>query len=123
MHLSRHVSTLVNEIKKRTLVLYFQPFASVQLEKMGLAFGLNVTEMEKMAVELIQEGRISARVDSTNKVIHDHSPIELAASTQRYHQVLLAKQTDPRVALYQRALKAATQTEKTTEKLLLRMKL
>jgi len=104
VHLSRHVPPLMNEIKKRTLVLYFQPFASVQLEKMGLAFGLNVSEMEKMAVELIQEGRIKARVDSTNKV-------------------LLAKQTDPRVALYQRAIKVATQTEKTTEKLLLRMKL
>jgi len=62
----------MNEIKKRTLVLYFQPFASVQLEKMGLAFGLNVSEMEKMAVELIQEGRIKARVDSTNKVASDH---------------------------------------------------
>ena len=62
----------MNEIRKRTLVLYFQPFASVQLEKMGLAFGLNVAEMEKMVVELIQEGRIKARVDSTNKVACDH---------------------------------------------------
>lgn len=58
----------MNEIKKRTLHLYFQPFASVQLEKMGFAFGLTTAEMERMAVELIQEGRINARVDSTNKV-------------------------------------------------------
>lgn len=58
----------MNEIKKRTLQLYFQPFSSVQLEKMGLAFGLSTADMERMAVELIQEGRIKARVDSTNKV-------------------------------------------------------
>ncbi|KAF8323944.1 PCI-domain-containing protein [Clavulina sp. PMI_390] len=104
VHLSRHVPVLMNEIKKRTLHLYFQPFTSVQLEKMGQAFGLSVTEMEKMAVELIQEGRIKARVDSTNKILR-------------------AKTTDPRTELYQRATKAATQTQKTTEKLLLRMKL
>lgn len=60
----------MNEIKKRTLVLYFQPFASVRLEKMGLAFGLSIAETEKLVIELIQEGRIKARVDSTNKVLH-----------------------------------------------------
>jgi COP9 signalosome complex subunit 1 len=68
MHLSRHVYAITSEIRKRAADLYFQPFASVQLEKMGAAFGVSVTEMERMAVELIQEGRIKARVDSTNKV-------------------------------------------------------
>lgn len=68
MHLHRHIAALSNEIRKRAADLYFQPFTSVQLEKMGSAFGLSVPEMEKMAVELIQEGRILARVDSTNKV-------------------------------------------------------
>lgn len=35
---------------------------------MGAAFGLDVDAMELLAVELIQEGRIKARVDSTKKV-------------------------------------------------------
>jgi len=104
IHLSRHVHTLVLEIRKRCVVLYFQPFASVELKKMGAAFGLDLEAMELLAVELIQEGRIKARVDSTKKL-------------------LLAKQIDSRVALYQRATKAAVQTNKTTEKLLLRMRL
>jgi len=88
------------KIRKRALVLYFQPFSSVQLDKMSAAFGLSVAEMEKLAVQLIQEGRIQARVDSKNKV-------------------LVVKETDPRTALYSRAVETAARIQQSTQKLLL----
>lgn len=55
-------------ITNRALVMYFQPFSSVRLDKMASAFGLELAELERMVVTLIQEGYIKARVDSHNKV-------------------------------------------------------
>jgi len=104
IHLGRHISRLSTEIRKRSIVLYFQPFASARFEKMSTAFGISPFEMETMAVQLIQENRIDARVDSQNKI-------------------LIRKEVDPRVALYKRALKTAEETQRSTDKLLWRMKL
>ncbi|KAF8336548.1 26S proteasome subunit RPN7-domain-containing protein [Cantharellus anzutake] len=107
IHLGRHVSRLSTEIRKRSIVLYFQPFASARFEKMSAAFGISPSEMESMAVQLIQENRIDARVDSQNKA---------GAHTWK-------KDTDPRMVLYKRALKTAEETQRSTDKLLWRMKL
>ena len=68
IHLAPHVPALMNMIRNRALVLYFQPFASIRLEKMAQAFGLSLEETEKQIVSLIQEGQIKGRVDSQNKV-------------------------------------------------------
>ena len=38
-------------------------------------------------------------------------------------QVLVVKETDPRVTLYRRAIKTANDTQKSTDKLLFRMRL
>jgi len=104
IHLGRHISRLSIEIRKRSIILYFQPFASARFEKMSTAFGISPSEMENVTVQLIQENRIDARVDSQNKI-------------------LIRKEVDPRVALYKRALKTAEETQRSTNKLLWRMKL
>jgi COP9 signalosome complex subunit 1 len=67
-HLSGHVHDLTNLIRNRALVLFFQPFASIKLDRIGNAFGWNIEETEKQVVALIQSGEIKARVDSQNKV-------------------------------------------------------
>lgn len=70
LHLSSHVNALVNEIRNRALVLYFQPFQSIKLERMAAAFGWSVDLLEQQVVTLIQKGEIQARVDRQNKVNH-----------------------------------------------------
>lgn len=55
-------------IRNRALVLFFQPFASIRLERIGAAFGWSVEEAEREVVALIQANEIKARVDSQNKV-------------------------------------------------------
>jgi len=104
IHLSQHVPKLVTLIRSRALVLYFQPFASIKLERMGAAFGWTVEELEEQVVALIQEGEIQARVDRQNKI-------------------LKAKEVDQRTALYKRAAKTGADMQAANRKLLLRMRL
>ncbi|KAG8922261.1 hypothetical protein FRC01_014268 [Tulasnella sp. 417] len=104
IHLAHHVPTLAQQIRNRALVLYFQPFATVHLERMAAAFGMELADMEANIVKLIEEGLIKARIDSQNKI-------------------LKAKDHDPRVELYNRAVTAGLETEASTRKLLWRMKL
>jgi COP9 signalosome complex subunit 1 len=74
INLFPHVLELTALIRDRALVLYFQPFQSIRLERMGDAFGMDVEEIERQVVRLIQSGRIQARVDSRNKVCSYYCP-------------------------------------------------
>ena len=69
-----HVDTLTNLIRSKALVLYFQPFSSIRLERMSQAFGWSVDDLERQVVSLIQSGEIKARVDRQNKVLVVHYP-------------------------------------------------
>ncbi|KAF8713551.1 hypothetical protein AX14_012932 [Amanita brunnescens Koide BX004] len=68
VHLSSHVQQLTNMIRSWAVVLYFQPFKSIRLDRMASAFGWTVEEVEQNVVSLIQSGQIEGRVDSQNKV-------------------------------------------------------
>ncbi|KAH8112809.1 26S proteasome subunit RPN7-domain-containing protein [Phellopilus nigrolimitatus] len=104
VHLAAHIHDLRNLIRDRALVLYFQPFATVKLQKMAAAFGLEVKEIEMLVVGLIQSGNIKGRVDSRNKI-------------------LKANVVDQRATLFSRAAQAGAQIQATNRKLLLRMRL
>jgi len=104
IHFGQHVKYLTDLIKSRALVLYFQPFSSIQLERMAAAFGWTVPQVEAQVVDLIQAGAIHGRVDSQNKI-------------------LKAKETDPRSELFVRALRSGKEMQATNRKLLLRMRL
>ena len=104
MHLAAHVPALTNLIRSKALVLYFQPFASIRLERMSDAFGWSVDDLERQVVSLIQSGEIKARVDRQNKI-------------------LKAKETDQRAALFARAIKSGEEMQAANRKLLLRMRL
>ncbi|KAI6143789.1 26S proteasome subunit RPN7-domain-containing protein [Pisolithus tinctorius] len=104
IHLSLHTPELTKLIRHVSLVLYFMPFETVRLERMAEALGWSVEEVEREVVGLIQGGRIIGRVDSRGKV-------------------LVAKKTDHRAELFARAMKMASEMEKTNRKLLLRMRL
>jgi len=104
IHLSPHVQTLTSQIRDRALALYFQPFQSIRLERMGEAFGMNVEEIEGHVVRLIQIGSIKARVDSRNKILQ-------------------ARGRDPRSAMFSNTVKTGIRIQEANRKLLLRMKL
>ncbi|OSD00524.1 G protein pathway suppressor 1 [Trametes coccinea BRFM310] len=104
IHLYQHVQNLTNLIRSKSLVLYFQPFSSIKLERMGQAFGWSVQELEQQVVALIQAGEIKARVDRQNKI-------------------LKAKETDQRAALFAKAMKSGQDIQAANRKLLLRMRL
>lgn len=122
LHLSHHVNELHRRIRDRALVLYFQPFASVRLDRMAIAFGMELSDMEASVVRLIEEGLIKARIDSQNKVLPCTLRAPLSNSTSR-SQILKAKDHDPRIELYNRAVAAGLGTQSSTQKLLWRMKL
>ena len=71
IHLAPHVLDLTNLIRNWAVVLYFQPFATIRLDRMSAAFGWTVDEVEAQVVGLIQSGNIQGRVDSQNKVRFD----------------------------------------------------
>ncbi|KAI0752860.1 PCI-domain-containing protein [Daedaleopsis nitida] len=104
LHLWQHVPALTNLIRSKALVQYFQPFASIRLERMSQAFGWSVAELEQQVVSLIQSGEIKARVDRQNKI-------------------LKAKETDQRAALFAKAIKNGQAMQAANRKLLLRMRL
>ncbi|KAI0074359.1 PCI-domain-containing protein [Panus rudis PR-1116 ss-1] len=104
IHLSNHVPALITNIQSRALVLYFQPFQSIRLDRMSAAFGWDIDFMEKQVVNLIQRGEIQGRVDRQNKILQ-------------------AKTVDQRSQLFARALKSGQEMQATNRKLLLRLKL
>ncbi|KDR76888.1 hypothetical protein GALMADRAFT_245996 [Galerina marginata CBS 339.88] len=104
IHISQHVHDLTSLIRNSAVVLYFQPFASIKLDRMSAAFGWTIEEVEYHVVNLIQAGDIQGRVDSQNKI-------------------LKAKKTDYRDELFARTIKAGAEIQAANRKLLLRMRL
>ncbi|KAF4613096.1 hypothetical protein D9613_010813 [Agrocybe pediades] len=104
IHLTTHVNDLTSMIRNSAVVLYFQPFASIKLERMSAAFGWSIEEVEYHVVNLIQSGDIQGRVDSQNKILR-------------------AKKINQRDELFARTIKAGTDILATNRKLLLRMRL
>jgi len=102
--LSPHIQELTQNIRDRAIVLYFQPFASIRLDRMALAFGLPADELEKLVVKLIQAGKIKGRVDSQNKILR-------------------AKDQDQRTAMFARAEEVGRNIQSSNRKLLLRIRL
>ncbi|KAH7107066.1 PCI-domain-containing protein [Auriculariales sp. MPI-PUGE-AT-0066] len=102
--LSPHIQELTQNIRDRAIVLYFQPFASIRLDRMALAFGLPADDLEKLVVKLIQAGKIKGRVDSQNKILR-------------------AKEQDQRTQMFARAEEVGRSIQSSNRKLLLRIRL
>lgn len=123
IHLYPHVHDLTNLIRNAAVVLYFQPFQTIRLDRMSAAFGWTVEEVEKEVVALIQSGHIHGRVDSQNKASrcsrHDHGDFLISLTLQ----ILKARKLDHRAELFAHAMKTADEIQSTNRKLLLRMRL
>lgn len=72
LHISTQVAPLIETIRHRAYVQYFEPFQNVQLARMATTFGVEgreaVEAFERDVVGLVQAGKLSARVDDIEKV-------------------------------------------------------
>jgi len=69
LHMHDHIERLYTKIRNKALKEYFQPYSSVDLEKMAKAFKSSVADLEAELVELINNNQIQARIDSFNKCL------------------------------------------------------
>ncbi|RHY48681.1 hypothetical protein DYB38_003893 [Aphanomyces astaci] len=99
-----HVLDLINEIRHRAIAQYFNPYLSVDLKVMAVAFNTSVAAMEAELTELIVANKLQARIDS-------------------HHEVLHAFQPNHRTATFQKAVDMGRQYAADTKALVLRMSL
>lgn len=104
IHLHDKYEGLYERIRNRALIQYFSPFTSVSLPKMALAFNTDVLSLERELSRLIMDGRIQARIDSQNKILH-------------------ARHTDQRSSTYKQVLAIGAQWQEDTKALVLRTNL
>ena len=68
IHLHDKVGTLCEMIRQRALVQYTLPYISIDLGKMATAFSVSTAKLERELADLIMGNKISARIDSKEKV-------------------------------------------------------
>lgn len=68
LYLSDHVEHLCKEIRSHAIAQFFYPYLSVDLHQMAQTFSTDTAALEKEACELIDAGRLAARIDSYQKV-------------------------------------------------------
>jgi COP9 signalosome complex subunit 1 len=121
LHLSAQLKQLLPRIQNRAVVQYFQPYGSVSLGKMALAFGWQEDKMLKQIVELVSSGQLQARIDSKNKVRYPCDWLHCDADSRE--QIIKAHKPSQRAALFKEALEIGEQTERASHALVTRIKL
>eukprot|EP01132_Coremiostelium_polycephalum_P005328 gene5328-6644_t len=101
-HLHDHVESLYSKVRSRSLIQYFSPYVSVDLNTMATAFNTNVQSLEKELSKLIMEDSISARIDSHNKRLY-------------------ARKTDQRSTTFEKSIQVGNDFQNSTNSLLLRL--
>ena len=64
VHLSPHLHDLMNLIRTSAVVFYFQPFATIKLDRMSATSGWAMEEVKHHVMDLIQFVDIQGRMDS-----------------------------------------------------------
>ena len=98
IHLHAHVPILLDMIRDRCIVQYFQPYSSVSLEKMGDVFGCSVKEMEDVVAKLISNGGVDgislgegARINALEKTLNVEGAKSVGKKARRKVRVNAAK--------------------------------
>lgn len=99
--LSPHVDRLYTQIRNRSLIQYFSPYVSADLNKMAASFNTSVISLEDELTELILDGQISARIDSRKKILY-------------------ARDVDHRCSTFSKALQTGKEYESRIKTLMLR---
>ena len=90
--------TLLDMIRDRCILQYFQPYSSVSLEKMGCVFGCGAKEMEEVVAKLISTGEMDGmklggrvRIDAYAKTLCVEDPSVAERRERRRVRVMAAK--------------------------------
>ncbi|VDN39790.1 unnamed protein product [Gongylonema pulchrum] len=84
MYLWMHVKQLYQLIRRRAIVQYFTPYATINMNKMALVFRVTVDELEDELVDLISSGEMCARIDSSRKILYAKSDDQLVFAHNEY---------------------------------------
>jgi COP9 signalosome complex subunit 1 len=68
LFLSAHVDVLYKEIRQKALVEAFYPYSTIELSTLSSLFAIPVRDLAAEIVQLIEEGKIKARLDCQNNV-------------------------------------------------------
>jgi COP9 signalosome complex subunit 1 len=68
LFLSAHVDVLYKEIRQKALVEAFYPYSTIELSTLSSLFAIPVNDLATEVVQLIDDGRIKARLDCQNNV-------------------------------------------------------
>ena len=115
LFLSAHVDILYKEIRQKALVEAFYPYSTIELSTLSSLFSIPINDLAVEVVQLIEDGRIKARLDCQNNVWLSASLIN--------GKVLVARQVDQRSKVFQTSLRMASLYQKAAHGLLLNMKL
>lgn len=96
IYLAPHVNTLMKMIRNKAMVQYFSPYSSCDLNQMAATFNVDVMQLENEISALILDGQIQGAIDSHNKV-------------------LLARNVDKRIEVYEKTVQMAKEFQKTTK--------
>jgi COP9 signalosome complex subunit 1 len=67
--LSPHVDLLYKEIRQKALVQTFYPYSTLELSTLSSHFSAPVADLATEIVQLIEDGKIKARLDNERNVI------------------------------------------------------
>eukprot|EP01134_Creolimax_fragrantissima_P004032 CFRG4032T1 len=92
VYLSNHVDKLFSAIREKIMIQYFHPFMSVSLPKMAIACNTDVNTLQSQLAALIVDGRLSARIDSHNKVMLTRQVNNRSTTYEKCRQLSLQHQ-------------------------------
>ncbi|KAE8212339.1 hypothetical protein CF327_g4012 [Tilletia walkeri] len=104
IHLAPVLAKLKRTIIRRAVCQFVEPYDSVRLDRVGEAFGWDVSQTQMVLIELVKTGEIKARIDTVGGVLE-------------------ANVVDERAELFNRAIKVGSEQTNKARKLMFRMNL
>merc|ERR1719184_358071 len=74
-HLHKVVDGLMNAIRGKALVQYFEPFSSMNLSRMARDFGVGLSDIEEELRKAILSGEVKGKIDLANHTLHGYRDV------------------------------------------------
>jgi len=74
-YLHNVVDGLMNAIRGKALVQYFEPFSSMNLSRMARDFGVSLSDIEEELRKAILSGEVKGKIDLANHTLHGYRDI------------------------------------------------
>lgn len=104
IHLHPHLDQLIDQVRNRAIIGYFSPYLSVDMSLMAQAFEADPVSFEKELATLIMEGKISARIDSPNKVLYSRHADQRGSTYRKAFEIGQRYVADTRAILLRMSL-------------------